>query len=94
MEQRTLGKSGIRASRIGLGCTTFGREIPEEAACRIMDYAAERDMTEFDTAAAYGGETIDMVLLGARNTGHPDNALAALDQPFAADWMAETQSWT
>jgi aryl-alcohol dehydrogenase-like predicted oxidoreductase len=55
MEQRTLGKSGIRASRIGLGCATFGREIPEETAFRIMDYAVERDITLFDTAEGYGG---------------------------------------
>ncbi len=50
MEQRTLGKSGIRASRIGLGCATFGREIPEET-----DYAVRRGITLFDTAEAYGG---------------------------------------
>jgi aryl-alcohol dehydrogenase-like predicted oxidoreductase len=55
MEQRTLGKSGIRASRIGLGCATFGREIPEETAFRIMDYAVQRGITLFDTAEAYGG---------------------------------------
>jgi aryl-alcohol dehydrogenase-like predicted oxidoreductase len=36
MERRTLGKSGIRASRIGLGCATFGREVPEETAFRIV----------------------------------------------------------
>jgi aryl-alcohol dehydrogenase-like predicted oxidoreductase len=55
MELRTLGKSGIRAGRIGLGCATFGREIPEETAFRIMDYAVERGITLFDTAEAYGG---------------------------------------
>ena len=55
MEQRTLGKSGIRASRIGLGCATFGREIQEETAFRIMDYAVQRGITLFDTAEAYGG---------------------------------------
>ena len=55
MERRTLGKSGISASRIGLGCATFGREIPEETAFQIMDYAVERDITLFDTAEGYGG---------------------------------------
>ena len=50
MEKRTLGKSGIRASRIGLGCATFGREIPEET-----DYAVRRGITLFDMAEAYGG---------------------------------------
>jgi len=39
-------------------------------------------------------EAIDVVLVGARSTEHLDNALAALEQPFAAEWLAETQSWT
>src|SRR5262245_61449379 len=55
MEQRTLGKSGIRAGRLGLGCTTFGREISEDTAFRIMDHAIEHGITLFDTAEGYGG---------------------------------------
>src|SRR6476646_6856427 len=55
MEVRQLGKSGIAGSRIGLGCTTFGREIDEEQAFRIMDHAVERGIRLFDTAEAYGG---------------------------------------
>ncbi len=41
--------------RIGLGCTTFGREIPEAAAFALMDYAVDHGITLFDTAEAYGG---------------------------------------
>jgi aryl-alcohol dehydrogenase-like predicted oxidoreductase len=55
MEVRQLGRSGVAASRIGLGCTTFGREIDEDEAFRIMDHAVERDIRLFDTAEAYGG---------------------------------------
>lgn len=55
METRELGRSGIRCGRIGLGCATFGREIPEEQAFEIMDHAVERGITLFDTAEAYGG---------------------------------------
>lgn len=55
MDVRQLGKSGISSSRIGLGCTTFGREIDEEQSFRIMDYAVERGIRLFDTAEAYGG---------------------------------------
>jgi aryl-alcohol dehydrogenase-like predicted oxidoreductase len=55
MEQRSIGKSGITAGRIGLGCTTFGREIDEQAACAIMDHALENGITLFDTAEGYGG---------------------------------------
>lgn len=55
METRELGRSGIRASRLGLGCATFGREIGQDASFRIMDYAVEHGITLFDTAEAYGG---------------------------------------
>lgn len=55
MEIRELGSTGIRVSRLGLGCATFGREITQEEAFRIMDAAVERGITLFDTAEAYGG---------------------------------------
>ena len=43
------------ARRLALGCTTFGREIPEETAFALMDYAVAHGITLFDTAEAYGG---------------------------------------
>ena len=55
MEMRPLGSSGIVASRLGLGCATFGREIDEANSFQIMDAALERGITLFDTAEAYGG---------------------------------------
>jgi aryl-alcohol dehydrogenase-like predicted oxidoreductase len=55
MEQRILGRSGITASRLGLGTATFGREISEDESFRIMDYAFEHGIRLFDTAEAYGG---------------------------------------
>jgi len=42
-------------SRIGLGCSNFGREIDEQQSFRILDYAFERGITFFDTAESYGG---------------------------------------
>jgi aryl-alcohol dehydrogenase-like predicted oxidoreductase len=55
LETRELGRSGITAPRLGLGTATFGREIGEAAAFAIMDHAAARGITLFDTAEAYGG---------------------------------------
>jgi aryl-alcohol dehydrogenase-like predicted oxidoreductase len=55
MEKRTLGKTPIEVSRLGLGCATFGREIDEECSFRIMDYALKEGITLFDTAESYGG---------------------------------------
>ena len=55
MKIRTLGSTGLKVGRIGLGCTTFGREIDEAASFAIMDYALANGITLFDTAEAYGG---------------------------------------
>jgi aryl-alcohol dehydrogenase-like predicted oxidoreductase len=65
VEERQLGRSGLRVSRIVLGCGNFGgigsspdwfgRGTDEDEAFRIMDAAWEQGITTFDTADAYGG---------------------------------------
>ncbi|MBN18887.1 MAG: hypothetical protein CL758_05365 [Chloroflexi bacterium] len=55
MERKKVGKSDVEISAIGLGTTTFGREIDEDTAFKIMDYALDNGITFFDTAEAYGG---------------------------------------
>jgi aryl-alcohol dehydrogenase-like predicted oxidoreductase len=65
MRYRTLGKTGVSVSRIGLGCggfggvgsaaAFFGMGESEEQARDIMDAAWEMGITLFDTADAYGG---------------------------------------
>ena len=55
MDRKKVGKSDVEISAIGLGTTYFGREIGEETAFQIMDYALENGITFFDTAEAYGG---------------------------------------
>jgi len=55
MERRKLGSTGIAVSQIGLGCATFGREIDQATSFELMDFAASRGITLFDTAEAYGG---------------------------------------
>jgi aryl-alcohol dehydrogenase-like predicted oxidoreductase len=65
VEQRELGRSGFRVSRVILGCGNFGgigsapaffgHGESDEEAFAIMDAAWELGMTAFDTADAYGG---------------------------------------
>jgi len=55
MEKRSLGRSGIVVSRLGLGCATCGREIDEATSFQIRDAGLERGITLVDTAEAYGG---------------------------------------
>jgi aryl-alcohol dehydrogenase-like predicted oxidoreductase len=65
MEYRQLGWSGLRISRLVLGCGNFGGigSAPaffgmgenEAQAFELMDRAADAGITVFDTADAYGG---------------------------------------
>jgi 1-deoxyxylulose-5-phosphate synthase len=73
MEYRTLGRSDLRVSAIGMGGATFGREIDEPAAFAVLDRALERGITLFDTAEAYSAGRSEEILgrwsasRGARN---------------------------
>jgi aryl-alcohol dehydrogenase-like predicted oxidoreductase len=62
MEYRTLGRSDLRVSAIGLGGATFGREIDEPAAFDVLDRAFERGVTLFDTAEAYSAGRSEEIL--------------------------------
>jgi aryl-alcohol dehydrogenase-like predicted oxidoreductase len=65
MDYRLLGRTGIRVSRLGLGCGNFGGigSAPaffgmgesEEEALRILDRAYDAGINWLDTADAYGG---------------------------------------
>ncbi len=58
MQKRTLGRSGLEVSAIGLGCMGLSYAYgpaPERAdAIRLLRGAFERGVTFFDTAEAYG----------------------------------------
>ncbi len=53
MQQRRMGRTGLKVSEICLGTMTFGGQCDEATSFRIMDAAAERDVTFFDTADVY-----------------------------------------
>lgn len=54
MEQRDLGTSGGRVSRIGLGCNSFGSRVDLEGARRVVHTALDCGITLLDTADVYG----------------------------------------
>jgi aryl-alcohol dehydrogenase-like predicted oxidoreductase len=58
MQKRTLGKSGLEASAIGLGCMgmsfAFGPPPPRQDMIALIHQAVERGVTFFDTAEVYG----------------------------------------
>jgi aryl-alcohol dehydrogenase-like predicted oxidoreductase len=54
MEQRNLGKSGLRVSAVGLGCNNFGGRIDFEATKKVVHKALDLGITFFDEADTYG----------------------------------------
>lgn len=70
MKQRTLGKSGLLVSLVGLGCNNFGGRIDLEASRAVIHKAIDLGITFFDTADVYGerggSETVLGNVLGQR----------------------------
>jgi aryl-alcohol dehydrogenase-like predicted oxidoreductase len=71
MEQRNLGKSGLRVSVVGLGCNNFGGRIDFEATKMVVHRALDLGITFFDEADTYGdprgsSETYLGEILGSR----------------------------
>jgi aryl-alcohol dehydrogenase-like predicted oxidoreductase len=58
MEKRTLGKSQLEISALGLGCMNFywayGQPTSKQDAIRVIRAAVDRGVTFFDTAEIYG----------------------------------------
>ncbi len=54
MQQRTVGRSGLQVSSIGLGCNNFGGRIGLEDARKVVHAALDAGITLFDTADVYG----------------------------------------
>jgi len=54
MQYNNLGKSGLQISRLSLGSwLTFGKQISDETAEALMDYAYEQGINFFDNAEIY-----------------------------------------
>ncbi|KUH39090.1 MULTISPECIES: aldo/keto reductase [Streptomyces] len=62
MEQRHLGRTGLRVSRIGLGTLTWGRDTDEHEAAEQVKVFWEAGGTLVDTADVYGGGEAEYVL--------------------------------
>jgi len=66
MKKRTLGKSGLEVSAIGLGCMGlsfgYGTETSKQDAIKLIRQAFEWGVTFFDTAEAYGPFTNEEIL--------------------------------
>jgi aryl-alcohol dehydrogenase-like predicted oxidoreductase len=62
MEYTRLGRTGLKVSRLCLGCMTFGREIDEAASLPIIQRALDAGVNFFDTANVYGNGASEIIV--------------------------------
>ena len=63
MEYTNLGKSGLQISRLSLGSwLTFGKQIGDDVAERLMDIAYENGINFFDNAEIYARGKSEIVM--------------------------------
>lgn len=68
MEKRTLGRTGLRLSRIGLGTMTWGRDTDEHEAANQLRIYLDAGGSFLDTAAVYGDGDAERVIGGFLGT--------------------------
>ena len=77
MEVVDLGDSGLRVSRVGVGCNNFGGRIDVEATRAVVDAALDAGVTFFDTADVYGNDGGSERFLGEILEGSRDRVVLA-----------------
>jgi predicted aldo/keto reductase-like oxidoreductase len=94
IDQVTLGKTGLKLSRLGMGCgTSSGRvqqALGQEGFNRLVRYAYDQGITYFDIARSYQthkmlGEAIkglprEKIFIQTKMGGTPNNPLDEIDQ--------------
>jgi aryl-alcohol dehydrogenase-like predicted oxidoreductase len=77
MDYRSLGRTGLKVSVVGLGCNNFGMRCDEEQTKAVVHKALDEGITFFDTADVYGGRGMSEELLGKTlGTNRKDIVLA------------------
>lgn len=83
MEYKSLGRTGLKVSRLCLGTMNFGPLADEATSFNIMDRALELGLNFFDTANVYGwkiGEGITEQIIGrwfAQGAGRRESVVLA-----------------
>ena len=80
-----LGQSGLRVSRVGIGCNNFGGRIGAEETRAVVEAALEAGITFFDTAEVYGNEGGSERLLGEILEGRREQVVIATKFGWKAD---------
>ncbi len=82
MHYRRLGRTGLKVSEISLGAwITFGNQIAEESASRLIHTAYEQGINFFDNADVYAGGQAEIVM-GKAIQDLPRHALVISSKVF------------
>jgi aryl-alcohol dehydrogenase-like predicted oxidoreductase len=88
MKQRTLGRSGLKVSALGLGCMGlnfgYGTAVSKADGIALIRAAVERGVTFFDTAEVYGPFTNEE-MVGEALRPSCDKVVIATKFGFAVD---------
>src|SRR5260370_7439140 len=76
METRTLQHTDLRGSRACFGTMTFGAQVDEAAALRIVDRAIDGGINFFDTANVYN-HGVSETIMGKPLKGRRDRVILA-----------------
>jgi aryl-alcohol dehydrogenase-like predicted oxidoreductase len=85
VESADLGTSGLRVSRVGLGCNNFGGRIGAAETRDVVEAALAAGVTFFDTAESYGNDGGSELLLGEILEGRRERVVIATK----FSWRAE-----
>ena len=78
MEYRNLGRTGVKVSKLCLGCFNFGNRTGEEESIEIMSRAIELGVNFLDTANSYGRGSSEILVGKALNrSGQRDRIVLA-----------------
>ena len=93
VDQVTLGNTGIKLSRLGMGCGSVGgsiqRNLGQDGFTRLVRYAYDQGITYLDTAQAYNthemiGKAIkdlprEKLFIQSKISGNPKDPFAAIE---------------
>ena len=85
VETIDLGRSGLRVSRVGLGCNNFGGRIGFDETKAVVEAALEAGVTFFDTAESYGGGGGSERFLGEILEGRREQVVLATKFAYSHD---------
>ena len=98
MQYTSLGRTGLKVSRLCLGTMNFGPQTTEEDSFKIMDHALELGINFWDTADVYGwkqGEGYTEQIMGryfAQGGGRREKVVLAT-KFFGGMGLGEMKDW-